>query len=193
MKTRDSLVETQKDLIVYDLPGLRAYVSCIGLWATGELTSKRLSTANNFQGDTNSIWKNPNIWKRNAVFHVSSCKSSLNQDLTLQKTNHTHEAPKIASKPYKETSSKRRNSNVFEDYEVLERQTFLSNQDLALLIIDQHASLDAALKRMRMYGSVENLERERECIFEDLWKHMNSWKMELDEVMISASDQMQQL
>jgi hypothetical protein len=194
MKARQILKATQDELEMYNLPGLRAYISFIGLMAAGALCHKRQGAEKNTKHHTASIWTNPHSWKTSAVMHALHFHPSLvpvisaSADINISDTNADIKA---AISQSGDRLHKRRLSNAFEDIEVRERETFLKNTELMNLLANQHASLVAALSRMSLSSPAELIESK--CVFADLWEHMLSWKSELDHVIVSVSVQKQQL
>lgn len=188
IKTREILKEVQNELEMYDLPGLRAYISCIGLLAAGALCSRRHNTANDsIPATSHPVWTNPNLWKKSAVVHTLRYGACLEPEISAQTTNLC--ADKNTSK-HSNRLKQRRLSNVFEDHEVRDRESFLKDSDLMILIINQHSSLAAGLTRMKQFSSSELTESK--CIFAELLDHIRSWMFELDGVIVSASVQTQQ-
>ena len=167
---------------MYDLPGLRAYVSFIGLLAAGALCARRQNVINDFNAAATCIWTNPNLWKQSAVAHTLRCQSNLEPAISTPtaQNNSTHSMLR-----------KRRFSNVFEDHEVCDRESFLKDSELTLLIMNQYTSLVAGLTRMGPFSSAELTESK--CVFAQFWEHMHSWKLELAHVIASESGQTQPL
>jgi hypothetical protein len=189
IKAREILKVVQNELETYDLPGLRAYISCIGLLAAGALCSRRHNTANDSTPSTSHpVWTNPNLWKKSAVIHTLRYGACLEREISAQTTNLC--ADKNTSK-HRNRLNQRRLSNIFEDHEVRDRESFLKDSDLMILIMNQHSSLVAGLTRMKQFSSAELTESK--CIFADLLDHVQSWMLELDAVIVSASVQTQQL
>jgi hypothetical protein len=187
IKTREILKVVQNELEMYDLPGLRAYISCIGLLAAGALCSRRHNTANDYTTSTSHpVWTNPNLWKKSAVIHTLRYRACL--ELSAQTTKLC--ADENTSK-HRNRLNQRRLSNVFEDHEVRDRESFLKDSDLMLLIMNQHSSLVAGLTRMKQFSSAGLTESK--CVFAELLDHIQSWILELDAVIVSASVQTQQL
>ena len=189
IKARENLIRTQKELEICDLAGLRGYISFIGLLAAGALCAKRQNAVTN-SSNTDSIWTNAVDWKQCAVSHIMSCQMLIGSEVSVpipQTGPNTREAATMSC----DTRYKRRISNLFEHQEVIERTSFLNDSDLVVMIMNQHTSLSAALGRMKQLSSVEPIGHE--CIFFDLFDQMNSWKSELDQVIVSAAEQKQRL
>lgn len=190
IKARVILKQAQDELDIYDLPGLRAYISFIGLLAAGALCKNRQTADKTSNLGTTSIWTTPNLWKASAITHTLHFHAMLVPVIL-------NPAEKLGTEVQKNTSksgdrlSKRRLSNVFEDHEVRERESFLKDAELMLMILNMHTSLVTGMGRMRHFTSAELAESN--CIFADLWEHMLSWKSELDRIIVSASVQKQQL
>jgi hypothetical protein len=185
IKARDFLRTAQQELEMYDLPGLRAYISCIGLLAAGALCAKRQNVANECRNHgTTCFWTNPNFWKQSAVAHILRCQSY------LEPASPTQNGMLGASAHGGNRLQKRRFSNVFEDLEVCDRETFLNDSELMHLIMNQYTSLVAALTRMRPFSNVE--QTKSQCVFAELWEHIHSWKSELDKVIVFVPGQKQQ-
>ena len=190
IKARDSLISAEKELEMCDRPGLRGYISFIGLLAAGALCEKR----QNADADSDTeylIWTNPDRWKQCAVAHISHTLSRQKLlDVSVQMAQSRSDSRDSDSKSC-DKRYKRRSSNIFEHQEVMERASFLNDSDLMLLIMNQHASLTAGLKRMNQLTSEEPIENE--CVFSEIFKHMHSWKSALDQVIVSATGKTQQL
>jgi hypothetical protein len=182
VKVCELLKMAQNELESYDLPGLRAYISFIGLLAAGALCARRHNAINDSNAAATCIWTNPNIWKQSAVAHILRRRSFLEPVVSTQaaKNNST-----------RKTLHKRRLSNVFEDHEVCDRESYLKDSELTLLIMNQYTSLVAGLTRMRPISSAELTESK--CVFAQFWEHMHSWKLELAHVIASESGQTQPL
>lgn len=158
--------------------------------AAGALCEKR----QNADADSDTaylIWTNPDRWKQCAVAHISHTLSRQKLlDVSVQMAQSRSDSRDSDSKSC-DKRYKRRSSNIFEHQEVMERASFLNDSDLMLLIMNQHASLTAGLKRMNQLTSEEPIENE--CVFSEIFKHMHSWKSALDQVIVSATGKTQQL
>lgn len=187
IKACDLLKQAQNDLEIYDLPGLRAYISFIGLLAAGALCESRQKNAATCDQDIASLWKFPNLWKQSAISHILRSNSILEPMKAKQYAKLTADAKSSVSNTPSENIRKRRLSNVFEDYEFHERATFLNDSELVLLTKTLHTSLVAGMARMGNFNS--EVVNESKCIFAEMWDQMTSWKSELDRVIVSVSGQ----
>jgi hypothetical protein len=189
VKAREILKKTQDELETYNLPGLRAYISFLGLLAAGALCHKRQDADKTAIPSSASIWKNPNLWKSSAVVHMIRFHSTLIPDISTPVKTKRIDAKPTTSK-LSERLHKRRLSNLFEDLEVCERESFLKNSELMHLIVSQYTSFVAGLTGMKHSVPAELVKCT--CVFADLWENMLSWKSELASVIVSVSVQRQQ-